>query len=39
VLDKDEYNEKALYRRGLAYLHLGELNKAKEDLLRAHDLS
>jgi len=29
VLDKDDENDKALYRRGMAYISIGELNKAK----------
>ena len=36
ALDKDENNEKALYRRGLAYLNVGELNKARVDLQLAN---
>ena len=36
ALDKDqEQNEKALYRRGVAYLNIGELNKARADLTTA----
>jgi hypothetical protein len=30
---------KALYRSGLAYLHLGEYKQSVENLLKAHDLS
>ena len=29
--------EKVYYRRGMAYLHSGDLAKAKEDLLKAHE--
>jgi len=36
VLEKDEDNDKALYRRGLSYLNVGELNKAKHDLYKAN---
>jgi tetratricopeptide (TPR) repeat protein len=32
ALDKDEDNDKALYRRGYAYLQVGELVRAKQDL-------
>jgi Flp pilus assembly protein TadD len=39
VLDKDDENEKALYRRGVCYLEIGEMNKAKHDLLKANQLS
>ncbi len=39
VIEKEQDNDKALYRRGLAYLHLGELNKAKTDLMRAYELT
>lgn len=39
VLEKDDENDKALYRRGMAYLGIGELNKAKQDLMKAHNLT
>ena len=39
VLDKDDENDKAYYRRGVAYLNIGELHKCKEDLLRAHEIT
>ena len=39
VLEKEENNEKAYYRRGRAYMMIGELNKAKQDLNRALELS
>jgi len=39
ALEKDEDNEKALYRRGLAYMNVGELNRAQRDLSRANDLT
>ena len=31
--------EKAFYRRGVAYLGVGDLKKAKEDLLKAHEFT
>lgn len=39
VLEKDDENDKALYRRGMAYLGIGELNKAKQDLLKAYNVT
>ena len=39
VLDKDSENDKALFRRGVAYMNVGELNKASEDLTRANQLT
>lgn len=39
ALDREESNEKALYRRGVAYLNINELNKAKSDLIRADQLT
>ena len=39
ALDKDEENEKALYRRGFAYLNVGELSRAKKDLVKASQLT
>ena len=39
ALDKDDENEKALYRRGLAYLSIGELNLARKDLNQANELT
>jgi tetratricopeptide (TPR) repeat protein len=39
AIDKDCDNQKALYRRGVSYLNVGELNKSKGDLLRANDLA
>ena len=39
ALDRDDSNEKALYRRGVAYLNINELNKAKSDLIRADHLT
>lgn len=39
VLDKDEENEKALYRRGMAYLNIGELNRSRNDLIKANTLT
>lgn len=39
VLDKDDENQKALYRRGKAYMMIGEMNKAKNDFNRALELS
>ena len=39
VLDKDEENQKALYRRGRGYMGVGEMNKARSDFNRALDLS
>lgn len=38
ALDKDDENEKALYRRGVAYMRVGELKRARIDLRKAHDL-
>ncbi len=38
VLEKDPHNEKGLYRRGLAYLRIGELNKAEIDLVKVNGL-
>ncbi len=32
ALEKEDSNIKALYRMGIAYTHLGELNKAREAL-------
>ncbi len=39
ALDKDEDNEKALYRRGFAYLNVGELSRAKKDLVKASEMT
>ena len=39
MIDKDENNDKAYYRRGMAYIAIGELNKAKSDLMTAYDLT
>jgi tetratricopeptide (TPR) repeat protein len=39
ALDREESNEKALYRRGVAYLNINELNKAKSDLIRADQIT
>ncbi len=39
ALDKEENNEKALYRRGVAYLKLGELLRAEIDLKKAHQIT
>lgn len=39
ALDREESNEKALYRRGVAYLNINELNKAKSDLILADQLT
>lgn len=39
VLEKDEDNDKALYRRGMAYLGIGEMGKAKQDLMSAYSLT
>lgn len=39
VLDKDDQNDKALYRRGVSYMNVGELNKARDDLLKANQLT
>ena len=39
VLEKEEENDKALYRRGMAYLGIGEFNKARTDLKLAYDLT
>jgi len=36
ALEKDyQPNEKALYRRGVAYMNIGELKKARDDLMLA----
>ena len=35
VLDDDEYNKKALFRRGMAHRKLGHLDDARDDLLNA----
>jgi tetratricopeptide (TPR) repeat protein len=39
VLDLNDNSVKAYYRRGFSYLSLGEFDKAKGDLLKAHELS
>lgn len=39
VIDKDENNQKAYYRRGRAYMMIGENNKAKNDFNKALELS
>lgn len=39
ALDKNDRHEKAYYRRGMAYLGIGELNKAKQDLTMAYELT
>eukprot|EP01017_Pseudomicrothorax_dubius_P049411 TRINITY_DN9187_c0_g1_i4.p1 TRINITY_DN9187_c0_g1~~TRINITY_DN9187_c0_g1_i4.p1 ORF type:complete len:181 (+),score=23.03 TRINITY_DN9187_c0_g1_i4:391-933(+) len=39
VLNKDEKNIKALYRRGTAYIYLSEFEKAKEDLKLANSVA
>ena len=39
ALDKDDTNDKAYFRRGVAYLNIGELNKAKYDLVKANELT
>jgi tetratricopeptide (TPR) repeat protein len=39
ALEREPENDKALYRRGLAYIGTGKINEAKADLLRAHDLT
>lgn len=39
VLDKEEDNQKALYRRGRAYMMIGEFNRSKDDLNKALELS
>jgi len=39
ALEKDDSNDKALYRRGMAYLNKGDIERAKSDLSRAHDLT
>lgn len=39
MLEKDLNNEKAFFRRGSSYLGIGELNKAKKDLMKAYELS
>lgn len=38
LLSTEEDNVKILYRRGMAYTHLNEFEKAKEDLMRANKL-
>ena len=32
ALEKDQKNKKALYRKGIAYIGIGELDKARETL-------
>ena len=39
MLDKDEENDKALYRRGLAYIGVGDIANAKSDLTKAYELT
>ena len=39
ALTKDPDNDKALYRRGMAYLGSGYVDKAKSDLTRAYELT
>lgn len=39
MLEREEENDKALYRRGMAYLGIGELNKAKSDLMKAYNIT
>jgi len=38
VLDKDQNNFKALYRRGIAYCRLGETKRSHEILTQAYNL-
>lgn len=39
VLENDGDNVKALYRRGSAYIKVGEIKRAKEDLTAAFELT
>ncbi len=39
ALDKDEDNEKALYRRGVAFMKIGELRRSRLDLSKANELT
>lgn len=39
VIEKDETSQKAYYRRGLAYLHVGELTRSERDLEKANQLT
>lgn len=39
ALTKEPENDKALYRRGMAYLGSGDIEKAKADLTKAYDVT
>lgn len=39
MLTKDEENDKAIYRRGMAYMGMGDIDKAKADLTHAFDIT
>jgi len=39
VLEKEEDNQKALFRRGKAYMMIGEFKRSKDDLNKALELS
>jgi tetratricopeptide (TPR) repeat protein len=39
ALEKDPENDKALYRRGMAYLGSGFIEKAKADLTKAYEVT
>jgi tetratricopeptide (TPR) repeat protein len=39
ALARNDRHDKAYYRRGMAYIGIGELNKAKQDLTMALELT
>ena len=39
ALTKNQNNDKALYRRGMSYLGVGDIPKAKADLTRAYEIT
>jgi Tfp pilus assembly protein PilF len=38
-LEKDQENDKALYRRGMSYLGQGKVKQAKADLTKAYEIT
>ena len=39
ALEKDQENDKALYRRGMSYLGQGKVKQAKADLTKAYEIT